>query len=977
MLPAIHSPRHFAVKKENRLLRNRVQQSTFLRSEGINPDHVSLIPRDFYVVETNAIPKYSNQYASTFNGTTWETVIFPSLEPHTRREVLLLKSAMHKMEEQLDGATPTTAYTAEHSEKEWAMYTLCFGELIRQMKFICRDQSLLLHEIKEKLNQVFQRVLVTMKAMETSAAAAAEIAVNQTPSTVSVFDEDETSAPNELSPTMDDNEHIEFVCSYCYEVYRDPKVETRRRSTMLGSLMFKRLSIDISSDMAKLRAVVQLQSVYRGYRTRVELDRAARIQQRFQAAVCIQRNIRAFIAVKRAAHRRRVLLVWMRRLNQVEAVRRIQRAARRFLERTRNLKQAKLADVVSQFRLVNHQIAEKMHEKAQQVKKLLENVQGYDNQVRDIEAILHEEETEATPQPTSPTKHHMDAVCASVSRGLRLIHERTARLRAREDKLKEELEVTLRQVQEMKVAGDAADATADDDADDEDDWHLDDEDTMMKRIDSMPGNLRPRFGRTLTRRDSSGSNITSAPDLLVPMPPPPRHHHATILPSAVGLLARLGSATNVNIRSARPLAWLKTLMYEVYDEITDPLPPTATSPLHFALWLSQGEFHQVRQNDISLISLSDAVYEHFQCRFGLPALIDQAVSDLVITMDSYSSSDSDVVLFQAFLNGARPLADLRFLCHLRSLLRPLELRAYREVVEMPQALKVAYSLFRVAEEPNLPSTDLPRPSALFALFQTQLPSTEHIHLTDLFDLLCKFHADARLECLYDIWITEKFLEIDLDGDNAISPEEFVRSLERLPHAPTTRELRQIFSHATYTCPKDIKPRMSLELFRTTCSRLLRNKQLIPGRADDQGLNMSPVKRRQLVHNIQLVRAIARCWHDKKDLAQEYLDKILDHSGLLRNLVAYLVHLRGELERVLLSNHNGALEHSMRAWNIYSTIVSVLLVLHEGKRGEHSISAAVTHLVELEKVWKLHASFKDTFPKKEDAVSSPSPVIPSS
>ncbi|RHY74383.1 hypothetical protein DYB30_009406 [Aphanomyces astaci] len=164
----------------------RMEQAGLLASEGIpNPEddsthHHSLIPREFYVVERSILPKGpSNQYASTFNGNMWETVVFPSLEPHTRAEVLHLKDALAKMEASLkqrasshsddddkELTDPSVTYSAAYCSMEWEIYSLCFSELIRQLTFVCRDQSTLLRTIQGRLHDVFQRVLASMRAME-------------------------------------------------------------------------------------------------------------------------------------------------------------------------------------------------------------------------------------------------------------------------------------------------------------------------------------------------------------------------------------------------------------------------------------------------------------------------------------------------------------------------------------------------------------------------------------------------------------------------------------------------------------------------------------------------------------------------------------------------------------------------------------------------------------------------------------------
>jgi hypothetical protein len=58
-----------------------------------------MIPREFFVLETNAILPLNQypatQYQSRFTPQgLWETIVFPALTPHTRLQVIYLRQAV-------------------------------------------------------------------------------------------------------------------------------------------------------------------------------------------------------------------------------------------------------------------------------------------------------------------------------------------------------------------------------------------------------------------------------------------------------------------------------------------------------------------------------------------------------------------------------------------------------------------------------------------------------------------------------------------------------------------------------------------------------------------------------------------------------------------------------------------------------------------------------------------------------------------
>ncbi|RHY66325.1 hypothetical protein DYB34_007100, partial [Aphanomyces astaci] len=1042
----------------------RMEQAGLLASEGIpNPEddsthHHSLIPREFYVVERSILPKGpSNQYASTFNGNMWETVVFPSLEPHTRAEVLHLKDALAKMEASLkqrasshsddddkELTDPSVTYSAAYCSMEWEIYSLCFSELIRQLTFVCRDQSTLLRTIQGRLHDVFQRVLASMRAMEVtiqerhSATAASSsssqpqqhresVAVKSNPTANLLPAEDNAI---DLDDDGDTSDTEEFICSFCYEMCRDPKKETTRGSTFLGNMHLKRLSVDIGSDAKKLKAVAKIQAIYRGHRCRKQQMHATRILQRNTAATRIQRMFRGYMDCKKASNRRRVLAVWKKRAHQLSAITNLQRSARRFLKRNQTFRETKLADVVGQFKLVDSEVAERVQEKAAEVARLMANVQTYHRQVRGIEYLLHADEMEgkqaasndtggegkdgakdsnntsaAAAEDNGATKHmHLESLCASVSMGLRLIHERTANLRAREAKLQEELEEARRQMEDLEAqqAAQAAKQPSDDD-DDADDWHLPG-DVDSNQPDNDQGSIRTArdlidsIKSIRATRHRRGGDVTSAsiyeaailhgarsgtmpstrsPSTVLSLPPSTAdsNTHAT-----AALLSRIRVDVAVQPRIPRPLLWLKQLMGDIYDTLGSTEDEVQPTFLHYCTWLTPAEFLHVRDTmSCPTANVCDTVYQHFQCQFGLSSLVDQAISDLATSVQSHASTDDDVLLFQCFLNGARPKQDLRFFCHLRTMCPPSidSSRFHRHVLDLPHALKVAHTLFRVDESAHaaaayasfalqlqlrvLRPPSFPRrhnvPTSSTALTPTKsgptiIPTVPPppptvptlVLFTDFFDLLCVHHADARLTCLRHLWVMDRFQEMDRDGDGAISLDEFVWHLAPLPHAPTSRELKQLFQHATSTTDK--LTRMTFGTFEGTMLRLLRNKQL---QASPDDVGRHPALRRQVAESRKLLHTIARHWHMKKDVVDATVDAMFHRTGTQRNLAAYLLVLRGELEGVLMGSVVGV-ESCLEAWHKYAAIVCVLLALKAKNDGFERVTEA--HVVDLERAWHL-------------------------
>ncbi|GLD93508.1 hypothetical protein PINS_up002100 [Pythium insidiosum] len=144
-------------------------------------EQLSRIPREFFILETNAVLPHAqyppSQYQSTFvpGAGLWETIVFPALAPHTRQQVLYLAQTVERLRVQtlghmaVGGITDNkssramflqdAALVTQYAEKEWALYSMCYHELVRQIKFICREQGELLRETHERYDAIVRRLL--------------------------------------------------------------------------------------------------------------------------------------------------------------------------------------------------------------------------------------------------------------------------------------------------------------------------------------------------------------------------------------------------------------------------------------------------------------------------------------------------------------------------------------------------------------------------------------------------------------------------------------------------------------------------------------------------------------------------------------------------------------------------------------------------------------------------------------------------
>ncbi|GMF20597.1 unnamed protein product [Phytophthora fragariaefolia] len=370
--------------------------------ESVELTEISMIPREFFVVETNSILLPQNyppsQYKSTLNAQgQWETVVFPALTPNNRQQVLYLRQTLDKMratmpqfEEKNEGVGPETEADStvlaerrrlmvEYTSQETRIYSFCFHELARQIKCICKEQSELLHEIRERydaavarlINQVeilaeqnnqqqdqmielsakYKHALQEIQMLEQKAdelehqievgppEAAAQEALrlrktkgrgHRLPVDNDVEVVDSTEKRDEVSDSDIDDEEAEW--------------RRQRNASSVG-----RPSVSSKGDSTKELhlAATRLQVAFQKYQARKEQTRVTLRVEKQAAAMDIQRSYRGFRERQLALHRRAIMRTILRRREEVAAVELMQANVRAYLLNRRRSAKLKLSAVAN------------------------------------------------------------------------------------------------------------------------------------------------------------------------------------------------------------------------------------------------------------------------------------------------------------------------------------------------------------------------------------------------------------------------------------------------------------------------------------------------------------------------------------------------------------------------------------------------------------------------------------------------------
>lgn len=334
---------------------------------------LSLIPREFFVVERNSVlpagqypPSIYQSSFSAGEGGLWETIVFPALAPQTRQQVLYLRQTLEKLREALLRASaaeeaslssPTAASESprrqdrvqrgvvEYTKQEARIYSVCFHELTRQVKFICKEQSELLCEVRERYDAIVSRLsgrilqlddershwedrinklgiqvddlshanAALKRANARQAALIADLELH--PSTRSGNDSDQ-------SEEEDDDEAQE--------------AEWQRQRRELAS-------VDAVTSTKKRRdsvaeenlAAARVQTAFHKFQMRKAQHALALRVEKNVAALDIQRSYRGFRGRQRTLHHRAVMQTIMKRREQIAAVELLQENVRAYLHKRR------------------------------------------------------------------------------------------------------------------------------------------------------------------------------------------------------------------------------------------------------------------------------------------------------------------------------------------------------------------------------------------------------------------------------------------------------------------------------------------------------------------------------------------------------------------------------------------------------------------------------------------------------------------
>ncbi|EQC30046.1 hypothetical protein SDRG_12323 [Saprolegnia diclina VS20] len=510
------------------------------RLEEPDESHMSYIPREYYVIETHAVPTYNpQQFASSFkvgaNGHgLWETVVFPSLEPHTRQEVLYLQQTLSAMQANAAAELSSSSSVPNRVAAEWHIYAIVFHELLRQMRFICKEQATLVTYLVSQMQSLFVRLHDHVKILE-----AASLLTPPSTTTILVTPPMTPAPPRTPKPPVrratkdrrrpppvpeqasscpdvnsdgdsDDSDAEGFVCSFCHEYSKDPARETTRRSTLLSSITMRHLGSSIERDNRKLQAILKLQAVFRGYRIRREKRIADRVRRRHQAAKTIQRAFQSYGQRKQATAKKKAQDTWRKHLTMIVAVRQLQKRVRKFLQVGREYREGQLSLVANRFKLADRDLGKVLNEKCTQLEAVASRLQGFQVQIQHIVSLIVPD----APAASSLVVADVDPIvrCGDVHLALVELHHHVSELHVREQRAQREWEATLFQLREAQRAWDEAKrANVGFGKDD------DDEDTIDGWVIGAP------------RTSSSLARPSSVVGSAAPDAPEPEHHSGNSL----------------------------------------------------------------------------------------------------------------------------------------------------------------------------------------------------------------------------------------------------------------------------------------------------------------------------------------------------------------------------------------------------------------------------------------------------------------
>ncbi|XP_051714208.2 axonemal dynein light chain domain-containing protein 1 isoform X2 [Oryctolagus cuniculus] len=145
----------------------------------------TLVPEEFHIVSSTGVSGlecYDDKYTTLLTDSENRLLLFPSMKPNKRVEVVQLSDVMDAMLERAtvenqEYSGPTKMHQLLHLlRKEQAIYNTVFHELIRQVSVDCADRGELLSKIRERYVQMLDQIarqmidfykdLVTQRVMD-------------------------------------------------------------------------------------------------------------------------------------------------------------------------------------------------------------------------------------------------------------------------------------------------------------------------------------------------------------------------------------------------------------------------------------------------------------------------------------------------------------------------------------------------------------------------------------------------------------------------------------------------------------------------------------------------------------------------------------------------------------------------------------------------------------------------------------------
>ncbi|CEG36858.1 IQ motif, EF-hand binding site [Plasmopara halstedii] len=741
------SPRTFVRVPTSRTSCKKEGESEQKRS--LDLTNISRIPRDFFVVETNAVlfpPDYPpGQYQSTLNKEgQWETIVFPALTPRNRQQVLYLRKTLDRMRATMPQflqqhssvgceidktvVSERMRLIIEYTSQESNIYSTCFHELARQIRFICKEQSELLYEIRNGYDAAVARLIdqLSIKNHETDLqqdrfdklkieCARLEKEKEQLSQHIKVLEDRQNTG---LSATAAP-EAFWSLDMGSYSDFNDDEEEWRwqRASASVSKRIFS--SKHKYSASEKFLAARRVQVAFRRFQAYKEKSRDNSQMKKQAAAKSIQKIYRGFRDRRLAIHHRAIMRTVIRRRKESAAVEVMQANVRAFLlYRRRNDKSKKVFELTGNYEQapVDTRVLPAIDPLMSEImalsttdnnddKSQAEQAAKNDIKLNSRQTLVHllsrfrklasiiiafnRGITSGTSKAENVdiTETIDDAgTCPTSETLVAEYNDEDLNIFQRTVKEAKALLISLDMVLRPTSEGIDKHSVSEDDVNDLVDWNGTASIGWAKDIEQNDSKvdqktyLVPKFGKRAV--------LFGAEDALRSQKYEELQLNKTLWHSAKCYLASKNdtdsylTSTLASHDQAKRLLSLKRFITNMYDMIVTKLKELSKSRLsellasHCHLALSFSEWRQQQSQLVSRAQCTDQspsfnmellTREHFRCRLGLPQLVDTAFINLSETIEFFAAIDPDVKRFQDFMVSERSEEELVFCCLCRYL----------------------------------------------------------------------------------------------------------------------------------------------------------------------------------------------------------------------------------------------------------------------------------------------------------------------